>query len=189
MSQGRGPSIWLLGIMTAGLVFESAHAQDAGSGEVSASPDSAATQISPCEVPEARQFDFWVGEWDLTWGEDGTGVNVITRELGDCVIIEHFDGTPAIPLRGMSVSTYDPRDGKWRQTWVDNSGSYLDFVGELAGDRMILSREVVREGRRIRQRMVWYNIADDSLDWDWERSEDGGESWQLAWKIHYERRR
>ena len=144
---------------------------------------------APCQAPEAGQFDFWLGEWDLTWGEDGKGRNVITRVLGDCVIEENFDGTPSTPLVGRSYSVYNVRTGRWHQTWVDNQGGYLDFVGGLGSEgRMILSRDAMVEGQPIQQRMVWYNISEDAFDWNWERSDDGGETWQVQWTIRYVRR-
>lgn len=150
---------------------------------------------SQCASPEFRQFDFWVGEWSLTWpasavsdSKAGQGSNRIERALDDCVIIEHFTGAPGINLRGMSVSTYNKRARRWQQTWVDNSGGYLDFIGEFRDGRMILSREAVLEnGKKLLQRMVWKNIKSDSLDWSWERSEDGGGTWKVLWPIHYQR--
>lgn len=40
--------------------------------------------------------------------------------------------------------------------------------------------------------MVCVNMSsvssERSLDWDWERSEDGGQTWQLLWRIHYQSR-
>ena len=141
------------------------------------------------EPPEARQFDFWLGEWALTWGETGQGTNRVTAVLDGRVIQEDFDGTPAIPLKGLSVSTYNSALGKWQQTWVDNSGSYLDFVGEFADGKMVLSREATVQDKPVKQRMVWYNIAEDELDWNWERSDDGGETWQVVWQIHYQRKK
>lgn len=148
-------------------------------------------EMNPCSGPEAGQFDFWLGEWDLTWGEDGRGCNAITRVLGGCVIEENFDGTPAIPLIGRSLSVFSPHYARWHQTWVDNQGSYLDFIGEWDEDdqRMVLERDDYQGGRPIKQRMVWYSITPMSLDWNWERSEDGGISWVVQWQIHYERRK
>jgi len=143
----------------------------------------------PCSSPEARQFDFWIGEWDLSWGEDGKGTNVIKAIYDGCVILENFDGTPSIALKGMSVSTYSPISGEWKQTWVDNNGSYLDFTGGIEDEKMILSRKFSRNGKDIHQRMVWYNITKEELDWNWERSDDGGSSWKIMWKIHYKRRK
>lgn len=134
---------------------------------------------NPCEIAEARQFDFWLGTWDLTWKlneKTGTGTNTITKKLNQCVIQENFNGTPSMPLIGMSVSTYNRQKKKWQQTWVDNNGSYLDFVGEFKDDKMILSRQAERQGKKIHQRMVFSSIQKDNLDWSWESSEDNGKT-------------
>src|SRR5437867_13220416 len=80
-------------------------------------------QSAPCKEPQQKQFDFWVGEWTLTWpgktqAETAHGTNSIKRTLDGCVVEENFSGGDTMPLRGMSVSTFDPRAGKWKQTWV-----------------------------------------------------------------------
>jgi hypothetical protein len=144
-------------------------------------------QANPCETEEARQFDFWVGEWNLTWGEDQHGTNTVTQILGGCVIQEQFNGNPSSPLIGMSVSSYNHQLEQWQQTWVDNSGGYLDFTGELRDGKMILSRQAERDGDVFLQRMVFYNIQENSLDWNWERSTDDGETWEVLWHINYQR--
>jgi len=149
---------------------------------------------SSCSEPQQKQFDFWVGDWDLTWPAEGQmkaghGANSINRTLDRCVVEEHFSGGDSVSLRGMSVSTYDARSGKWKQTWVDNEGNYLDFVGEFKDGQMVLAREATRpDGAKIQQRMVWKNINAKELDWSWERSEDGGKTWQVVWSIHYKRK-
>jgi len=142
----------------------------------------------PCGSAQHHQFDFWLGEWDLTWDEDGHGSNTINRILGDCIIQENFDGGASMPLRGMSVSAYHPATGQWLQTWVDNDGSYLDFTGGMRDGRMVLQRRTTREGREILQRMVWRDIKPDALEWDWEASTDGGATWTSNWQIHYRRK-
>jgi hypothetical protein len=138
---------------------------------------------SPCSAQEAGQFDFWLGQWEGTWGEDGRGTNRIAKTMGGCVVEEQFDGGA---FKGMSVSVYDERQGCWKQTWVDNAGSYLDFTGGMTGGRMILSRQAEIDGQVVQQRMVWYDIEADRFEWHWERSEDG-QSWQVLWHIHYRR--
>jgi hypothetical protein len=141
---------------------------------------------APCSSPEASQFDFWLGEWDAAWGEDGRGSNVITRELGGCVVSEHFRGAG---LEGRSWSVWVPALGIWKQTWVDDSGGYLDFTGGWKGDRMVLSREAPENPKATHQRMVFREIRPDAFLWDWESSSDGGESWVLRWHIRYTRRK
>jgi len=135
--------------------------------------------------PEARQFDFWLGEWQVTWGEDQHGTNVIRSILDDAVILENFDGGG---LRGLSVSTYNVETRQWQQTWVDNQAGYLDFTGEFKDGRMILQRTARRNDEIFQQRMVWYNIAPQQLDWNWERSDDDGATWRVLWHIHYTRK-
>jgi hypothetical protein len=141
--------------------------------------------------PEAHQFDFWLGEWDVTW-EGGSGTNSVTRILDDRVIRERFTGFPASPnnqpFHGLSLSVYDSDPGRWRQTWVDNSGAYIDFTGGYADGKLTLATERPVDDKSITRRMVFYNITADALAWDWERSEDGGQSWRLLWRIHYQRR-
>ena len=131
------------------------------------------------------QFDFWLGKWDCTWAEDGKATNHILRILDDNIIQENFS---APDLKGMSVSAYDAERGRWCQTWVDNSGSYLDFTGTFEDGKMILSRDAIVRGEACKQRMVWFNIEASQLDWNWERSDDGGITWRVLWQIHYQKK-
>ncbi len=148
-----------------------------------------AQQQEACTAAEARQFDFWLGEWEVTW-DGGRGTNRVDRVLDDCVVRERFDGSgpEGNGLVGTSLSTWSPQLRKWRQTWVDNQGGYLDFEGGMESGKMVLSREARREGVVFLQRMVWHNIRQDSLDWNWERSDDDGKTWKPLWKIRYTRR-
>lgn len=148
---------------------------------------------NPCVTPQQKQFDFWVGEWDLTWpgekaGEAGHSTNRIERVLDGCVVQENFSGGDSLHLHGISLSTFDARSGRWKQTWVDNEGGYLDFVGEFKDGQMILEREAVHDGKKFLQRMVWKNITPREFDWSWEASHDGGKTWQVNWPIHYKRK-
>jgi Protein of unknown function (DUF1579) len=161
---------------------------------VSAQQNNPTAPPKPCSEPEQKQLEFWVGEWDLTWpgnaaGEMVHGTNSIKRILDGCIVEENFSGGDAMHLRGRSVSIFDANAGKWKQTWVDNEGGYLDFVGEFKDGQMILAREVTRpDGTRGLQRMVFKNITRDQFDWSWEASKDGGKTWTVAWPIHYKRR-
>ena len=137
-----------------------------------------------------QQFDFWLGNWNLTWGENGRGTNEITRILNGRIIQENFSDIPSddtSPFKGISVSAYDANNAQWQQTWVDNQGSYLDFIGGFADGKMILMRDATVQEKPVTQRMVWHNIQPDALDWAWERSEDNGRTWQTVWAIHYTR--
>lgn len=143
---------------------------------------------APCSAPEARQMDFWVGDWNLTW-KGGTGTNHVRSILGGCVIEENFteNDSAGTGLVGHSYSVYNQHLGKWQQTWVDNQGTYLDFAGGKVGDTVVLSRQAERKGKRFLQRMVFSNIGRDAFDWSWDRSDDDGKTWKPLWVIHYAR--
>ena len=146
----------------------------------------------PCESPAAHQLDFWVGEWDLTYANEGQRAhsrNTISKILDGCAILEQFEGAPGIPLAGRSVSMFDRRAIRWKQVWVDNTGAWLDFDGALEDGRMVFARQAERDGKRFAQRMVFDDVTRDSLTWRWQRSDDGGRTWKTLWEIAYRRRR
>lgn len=142
-------------------------------------------------APETSQFDFWVGKWNVEWtnqdGSTGKGTNEIKSILNGCVIEENFDATDALNFAGKSFSVFSPNKKIWQQTWVDDQGGYMVFTGGMVEDKMILSRNVVFNEKEIIQRMVFFNISNDELNWNWESSNDNGKTWKLNWKIHYTR--
>ena len=170
----------------------------AGSARAQGTPPASPAAVAPpppplpCTAPEAKQFDFWLGEWKVAWDASpgmpaGTGVNRVARILDGCAIEENFRTDEADPLLGRSLSVWNPARKQWQQTWVDNQGSYLDFTGGLKDGRMSLSREGVgRDGRRIVQRMTFEDVRPDALVWRWESSADGGH-WKTDWLIRYTR--
>jgi hypothetical protein len=143
----------------------------------------------------ADLFDFWVGDWDVSWaapdGSTGRGRNRITKVLDGSVIEENFEETPdgkTPPLKGRSLSLRH-KSGVWKQAWTDNQGGYFSFTGQVDGDKRIFITDPVRaDGQESVQRMVFHSIRKDTLTWDWERSDDGGKAWKLLWRIEYRRR-
>ncbi len=139
---------------------------------------------------DSTLFDFWVGEWNLTWdnadGTKGKGYNKIEKTLDGKVIQENFRDTNG--FKGTSISVYNSRNKTWHQAWADNQGGYFDLLGSTEGDRRIFQTQVKESnGRKIIQRMVFYDIETDSFKWDWESSQDSGQSWTLQWRISYSR--
>ena len=140
---------------------------------------------SPEELPERRQFDFWLGTWDARW-RGGRGTNTITAELGGTVIMERFDGRPGTPLQGISVSVYDAAESIWRQAWVDSTGGYLDFTGGPIEGGMELRRAGRVDAPPYRMRFV--DIRHDSFTWNWESWNEAESRWDEQWRIDYTRK-
>ena len=136
----------------------------------------------------ADALDFWIGTWDVSWEGGGRGTNTIRRILDDRVIEETFHGTdPDGSLDGRSLSVLDAADGRWRQTWVDSNGAYLDLVGVEVDGRIAFQRDTIVDDAAGLQRMIWLDVSAKTFRWQWQRSRDAGASWALVWEIHYRR--
>lgn len=76
-----------------------------------------------CDRPEARQFDFWVGEWNVlnkrltddgSWAEMGRATARVYPVAGGCALVEHWQGTAwGQKIIGFSLRAFDPQSGKW----------------------------------------------------------------------------
>lgn len=148
---------------------------------------------TPCSSAAARQLDFWLGRWQGRWidgrsGKPQSAINTVTTSHGGCVVQEQFRQEGEQGLVGTSLSVFDTREERWRQTWVDNQGSYLDFRGGLEGGVMTLGRSfTTRDQRLVHQRMRFVDVQADRFEWQWQRSLDDGRSWETVWTIRYER--
>jgi hypothetical protein len=94
---------------------------------------------SPCDTPQHRQFDFWVGDFQV-FGKTSAfaATNRITTNLAGCAVEEHW--TPLKGPRGRSLSTFDARDGHWHQTWVAEDGRPFRMTGGLGADGVMSMR-------------------------------------------------
>ena len=139
-------------------------------------------------IANETHYDFWIGEWEGTWDEDGGNVgkaiNIVRKTLDEKVIHENFEiveGRSA-GFKGNSYSIYDRHTLSWKQTWVDNESSYLNFDGRIDKNKRIFQRKFLnKNNKEIHQRMVFYDILPDSFIWDWESSQDKGETWKLIY--------
>jgi hypothetical protein len=153
--------------------------------EAAASPTPA-----PCTRPEFRQFDFWIGAWDVAQ-PDGklVGSNRIEKILGGCVLQESWRSTDG-QSQGHSFNIYG-RDGRWHQTWVDNQGLLLQLAGGLdAEGRMVMSQQLTRprDGKRVLHEIAWTPLASGQVKQHWRVSEDAGKTWQDVFVGIYRRK-
>lgn len=67
----------------------------------------------PCAAAEFRQFDFWLGQWDVfNPAGQKIGTNSITSIDGGCVLLESW--TSARGGTGHSFNFYEPATKRWR---------------------------------------------------------------------------
>jgi hypothetical protein len=153
------------------------------------SPTPAAAQTAKpttCDSAEHRQFDFWLGEWDVTT-PDGkpAGRNVITRELKGCVLHERWTGAGG--MNGESFNMWDAVRKRWHQTWVSDSGNLLLLDGAFQNGAMQLVGVSGPTDRPATNRITWTPAADGTVRQHWEVSADGGQTWKSAFDGRYRR--
>lgn len=139
---------------------------------------------APCASAEHRQFDFWLGDWQVL-GQGGkiAGTNRITRAYDGCVLREQYDTGRG--YSGASFNIYDAGRKRWHQTWVDTSGTLLQLDGGLVDGRMVLEGTTVDgKGDSIRHRITWTPNPDGTVRQLWESTNAAGE-WGVAFDGRY----
>lgn len=143
----------------------------------------------PCATaPEWRQFDFWIGDWEVrdTAG-NFQGTNSVLLLLGDCVLNENW--TDGSGNSGKSYNFYNATTGKWQQTWVDDKGGVQEYSGAFVDGAMRFTRESKdAAGRPVRHRLTFFSIAPDHVRQFAERSIDEGRNWTVDYDLHYRRK-
>ena len=154
----------------------------------SAQESGAAPAPQGCTAPEHRQFDFWVGEWDVTnpAGKPAGG-NRIESILGGCALREMWTGAGG--SHGTSYNAWDRQRRRWHQTWIDDGGLVLRLEGGFADGRMVLQGETLDStGSAVLNRITWQETGPGAVRQLWEVSSDGGKTWGVAFDGRYRKR-
>lgn len=138
----------------------------------------------PCDKPDFRNFDFWVGEWDVTSAGSPVGSSSIQRILNSCVIFENF--TSFSGYAGKSFNSYDPDKKEWRQYWIDNSGSYVEFVGHFADGQLVYEADSSNpDGTKVHRKMTFVKLTNDRVRQFSVQTADGGKTWTPEYDLLY----
>lgn len=152
-------------------------------------PQSQQPRPNPCDAPEFRHFDFWIGDWNVK-SADGTrtlGTNVIERIAGNCGLQENWIGAGG--GSGRSLNTFQRSDGKWHQVWVGMGGGMLRLAGGLQDGKMVLEGMTAGPNQqKSLQRVTWSPLSDGRVRQLWETSNDDGKTWNVTFDGYYTRK-
>lgn len=142
----------------------------------------------PAPPPEARQFDFWVGEWEV-FGPKGKkqGDSRIESISGGWGLLENWTGGGG--YTGKSLNTWLPVKKQWRQSWV-GTGDALELTGGLndKGEMVLAGRSVGSDGKETIERITWTPNTDGTVRQHWQQSTDGGATWTTAFDGLYKKK-
>jgi hypothetical protein len=150
-------------------------------------PGADAKPASPCAAPAMRQFDFWIGSWNVTEHGKPAGTNRIERLLDGCALLENWSGAGG--GAGKSLNFYDANDGLWHQTWIDRNGGALFLSGRFENGVMSLTGTRAASANRpgARNRITWTPLRGGKVRQLWESAPLDQEQWTVQFDGLYER--
>jgi ketosteroid isomerase-like protein len=148
--------------------------------------DSAKTDS--CTAAEYRQFDFWIGDWDV-FDVDSPAKQVarvhVDRILDGCVLREDYQDTDG--HQGQSFSIYDASRKVWHQSWVTNRGQLLQLDGGPQASGMSLRAvEQIDNGKDKQIRGTWRPVEGGVRETA-ATSMDGGTTWNPWFDLLFRR--
>jgi hypothetical protein len=146
---------------------------------------------APCEDAEFRQFDFWIGDWDVvqTGSVSAAGTSHISKEMGGCVVWENWTAAGVSGYFGKSYNTYNANLHRWEQYWVDNSAGTIFFYGGLKEGVMDYWTDDLPQanGEKLRRHLQFFALGPDKVRQFSQGSRDGGKTWTVEYDLTYNR--
>lgn len=149
----------------------------------------------PCSAENYRQFDFWIGDWDV-YAKNGNkaGNSKISLILDSCIILEEWtsaNSTQGLIYSGKSFNTYNAATRQWKQTWVDNVGGSTEYPqGSYKDNKMVFITDPFpfRKDTMAVRRLSFYNLAADKVRQHGEITKDNGGTWSTEYDLEYRRK-
>ena len=150
--------------------------------------------VKPCAyTPENRQFDFWIGEWDVVTsdGIQPAGTSKIELILGDCVIQENWTSSGNAGYTGKSYNIYNASLKRWEQFWADNAAGMIHFYGGLQGNIMDYWTDEMPQpdGTKLKRHLQFIPLGPDKVRQFSQGSTDGGKTWNVEYDFTYARKK
>lgn len=147
-----------------------------------------AEEMLPCRGAHFRDFDFWVGEWDVYDPQEKQrlGHNSVTSEQEGCLLVEHWKSGQSTES-GSSFNYFDLHDSTWHQVYISNSGdarSFPPMVGGLVDGKMTMLT-ALDAGKQ--SRWTWYVLAPGKVRQMAEFTTDAGKTWSITWDSVYKK--
>ncbi len=145
---------------------------------------------NPCMYSkEARQFDFWLGDWDVYVGKNKVGENLIELDTQGCTLVENWKNNSG--GMGKSLNVYNIAKKKWQQFYVSGQGNVFLFEGDYRpkDKHMYFTAETTgAKGAKVMHIFEFFDLPDKTVQQRWKQSTDGGKTWNTVWDSIYKKK-
>jgi hypothetical protein len=133
---------------------------------------------------EARQFDFWLGDWEVfSLNGQKVGTNSIQMFADGCGVMENW--TDTVGGNGKSINYYDANTQKWYQHWIGSGGGALRYSGSFNENAMRFEGETTQNGKKTLQRLTFFKMDENTVRQLSETSTDEGKTWTVSYNFKY----
>lgn len=146
-------------------------------------------------VDKDRQFDFWIGEWDVNlriqqpdkqWQDQIKSVAKIYSINDGRAILELWNDQRVQGIKGFSLRYYDFEKGKW-VLWLNWPGQNRSGMSSLQGEFRHGRGEFFGGRGDTLTRYSFSDISPYYLRWDDAYTKDGGKTWTHNWIMEFTR--
>lgn len=159
-----------------------------------------AQSLSRYNNSKYREFDFWLGEWNIkqkilkadgNWFES-LAKNRVFLALDSCAVIENWEGEVQFFWDGMdtpenmeaiSIRSYDPKSDMWQINWIDSRNTrFTIFEGKFENGKGEFFRIVNdKSGKTTMIRITFSEIYQDSVRWELAVSNEHNTDFSTLW--------
>ncbi len=166
---------------------------------MSANP--ACADTTPGALPsDAEGFYFLDGQWRVhnrklknpsggkeEWIEFEAKAKFFTL-LDGLVSVEELRDARVGPF-GSAVRTFDRQKRTWSDAWISARNGVLNepVHGRFEGNVGVWDSPAMVDGKPIIVRGLWKRVTKDEVIWEQATSKDNGKTWDVNWKMRFER--
>lgn len=146
----------------------------------------------PCSAdPKQREFDFWIGEWDVF--QNGTtqlvGHSIVQKISGECALLENWTASRG-GGNGKSINYVDGQTNNWEQDWIGSMGGPQRYLNGVYKDSaMRFTYETTNNGQKVTGNFIFFNMGPDKVRQYQDASADGGKTFTVSYDFIYIRRK
>lgn len=160
-------------------------------------PDGEAAQTTPADTAAQSPiapFDQLLGTWEVaqsirnqdgSWSEKPQKYKwkfypILEGEAvqDDWIVV---DSTGQETVAGTNIRIFNPEENQWHMAWIDRTVRHTAVFTAKNVDGKVLMAGTNARGRNIRN--TFYNITENSFDWQQEWTFDEGQSWVAVARI------